>query len=104
MPTGRSTCARPGLGCLAARSRGWSWRRSPGSGTLCSARCAGRRTWTRLATSLARGRDSCAEGRAEMGWGDPPHEGYEARVLRDGRLTSEWRRETNRESTGYLVV
>ena len=39
-----------------------------------------------------------------MGWGSPPHEGYEARLLRDGRLTSEWSAETSRESTGYVVV
>jgi hypothetical protein len=39
-----------------------------------------------------------------MGWGDPPHEGYGARVLRDGRLTGEWSAETNRESTGYVIA
>jgi hypothetical protein len=39
-----------------------------------------------------------------MGWGNPPHEGYEARVLRDGRLISEWSAETNRESTGHVLV
>ena len=39
-----------------------------------------------------------------MGWGSPPHEGYEARLLRDGRMVSEWSAETNRESTGYLAV
>ena len=39
-----------------------------------------------------------------MGWGDPPHEGYEARLLRDGRLLSEWSAETSRESTGHVVV
>lgn len=37
----------------------------------------------------------------DMGWGDPPHEGYVARVLRDGRLTGVWSAETNRESTGW---
>jgi hypothetical protein len=39
-----------------------------------------------------------------MGWGDPPHEGYEARLLRDGRMVSEWSAETNREATGTLAV
>jgi hypothetical protein len=39
-----------------------------------------------------------------MGWGSPPHEGYEARILRDGQLVSVWSPETNRESTGYLAV
>lgn len=39
-----------------------------------------------------------------MGWGNPPHEGYEARLLRDGRLVGEWSAETNRESTGYVQV
>jgi hypothetical protein len=39
-----------------------------------------------------------------MGWGDPPHEGHEARLLRDGRMVGEWSAETNRESTGLAVV
>jgi len=39
-----------------------------------------------------------------MGWGDPPHEGYEARLLRDGRLVGVSSAETNRESTGYVRV
>ncbi len=39
-----------------------------------------------------------------MGWGNPPHEGYTARLLRDGRLTGEWSSETNRQSTGHMVV
>ena len=39
-----------------------------------------------------------------MGWGSPPHEGYEARLLRDGRMVGVWSAETNRESTGYLAV
>ena len=37
-----------------------------------------------------------------MSWGSPPHEGYEARLLRDGRLVGAWSVETNRESTGYV--
>jgi hypothetical protein len=39
-----------------------------------------------------------------MGWGDPPHEGYEARLLRDGRMVGTWSAETDRESTGLLAV
>jgi hypothetical protein len=39
-----------------------------------------------------------------MGWGDPPHEGYQARLLRDGRMVGEWSAETDRESTGHVVV
>jgi hypothetical protein len=39
-----------------------------------------------------------------MGWGDEPHEGHTARLLRDGRLRAVWSAETNNESTGYVVV
>ena len=39
-----------------------------------------------------------------MGWGDEPHEGYTARLLRDGQLVGVWSAETDRESTGYTVV
>jgi hypothetical protein len=39
-----------------------------------------------------------------MGWGDAPHEGYQARLQRDGRMVGEWSAETDRESTGYLAV
>jgi hypothetical protein len=39
-----------------------------------------------------------------MGWGSAPHEGCEARMLRPGRMVSEWSAETNRESTGTLAV
>jgi hypothetical protein len=39
-----------------------------------------------------------------MGWGDPPREGYQARLLRGGRLVSGWSAETDYDSTGYVVV
>ncbi len=39
-----------------------------------------------------------------MGWGNPPNEGYTARLLRDGRLVGEWSAETKRQSTGHMVV
>lgn len=39
-----------------------------------------------------------------MGWGEPPHEGFTARLLRDGRLTSEWSQRTGQESSGFVVV
>jgi len=39
-----------------------------------------------------------------MRWGSSPHEGYEARPLRDGRMVGEWSAETDRESTGVLAV
>jgi hypothetical protein len=39
-----------------------------------------------------------------VGWGSPPHEGFEARLLRDGRLLSEWSAETNQQSTGHVLI
>jgi len=39
-----------------------------------------------------------------MGWGSKPHEGYRARVLKDGSLASQWSAETNQLATGEIVV
>ena len=39
-----------------------------------------------------------------MGWGSAPHEGHEARLLRDGQMVGVWGAETDRESTGVLAV
>jgi hypothetical protein len=39
-----------------------------------------------------------------MGWGDEPHEGYTARLLRDGQLRAVWCAETATTATGYVVV
>src|SRR5258708_4773302 len=39
-----------------------------------------------------------------MGWGEAPHEGYTARLLRDGTLEAMWSAETARSATGHIVV